>query len=529
MKLPKPPEDDLLPAFCTCVLVVISILFAVRNEPWHLDDFDQAKQAYNSFQIVHTGDWLFQHTPDGAVAAKPPLAAWISTALYLMAAGHGWDFAWRAPSFAAALLVLCTLWRSGTKVFGNNIGGLLAAGAFGLNFFTPRLATLVRTDMLLATFIFFLGWLVFEKLRTAEPWTRREQWITCGLVLAALMTKGPIAYGVLLPGMLVFSLLAGRHGTNRRIWAGGWPWLAPLLVFGLWVSYGYASIPDFHKVVVEKEFMGRWTTGADAVHHNQWPGFYTLNLLGKAFPWSLLFVIIFSVKKVRAALRENPVLLWLACWTFGGLVFMECVPSKRFDRIFPIVPPACLLLAAAARYLPNCEWQRQPTGRLAILCTVLGVALAGGYAGWEISKDFTNDARTLVKFGAEINDTVKDQHDRLAVVAARDEGLLLYSNHERFTALDDALRMWKFGRIDWVVIGEDYFAKVSAKLPPFEILATTPPTPGKANSYRFLKRLPHPQKAEPPPGTGNLPGPPLPPNPPPGTPASEAPAKLPAR
>ena len=72
MKLPNPPEDDLLPAFCTCVLVVIIALFAVRNLPWHLDDFDQAKQAFTSFQIVNGGNWLFQQTPDGDVATKPP-------------------------------------------------------------------------------------------------------------------------------------------------------------------------------------------------------------------------------------------------------------------------------------------------------------------------------------------------------------------------------------------------------------------------------------------------------------------------
>lgn len=529
MKLPDPPKDDLLPAFCTCVLVVIVALFAVRNLPWHLDDLDQAKQAYTSFQIAHDGSWFFQQTPDGAIATKPPFAAWISTLLYFMAGGHGWEYAWRLPSFVCALLVLRTLWRSGEALFGSNIGALLAAGAFGLNAFTPRLATLVRTDMLLTACIFFVGWLVLEKVRDREPWTRGEQWTTCGLILAALMTKGPIAYGFLLPGMILYWFLARRRGMEQDVWAGVWPWLLPVVIFGAWVACGIATNLDFYHEVVEKEFLGRWTFGAKAEHHNFLPGWYSLKLLTQAMPWSLLLAAVWSVREVRAAMRENPALLWLACWTFGGLVFMECVPSKRFDRIFPVVPPACLLLAAAARYLPGCEWRRQPIGRLAIVCAVLGVPIAGGYAGWRIAESVKTDARALVRFGEVVQETVQDQHDRLAVVNARDEGLLLYIDQERFVSLEDALALWKSGRIEWIVIGEDYFSKVRRKLEPYEELASTPTTPEKAGAYRFLKRVPRPVNVDPSPvpaGAVQHPVPPLPPHPAPGTPAWEAPAKL---
>jgi len=37
---------------------------------------------------------------------------------------------------------------------------------------------------------------------------------------------------------------------------------------------------------------------------------------------------------------------WLLCWSLGGLIAMSLIPSKRVDRIFPIVPPLCLLLGA---------------------------------------------------------------------------------------------------------------------------------------------------------------------------------------
>ena len=57
-------------------------LFVVRNLPWHLDDYDQAKQAFTSFEMVERGNWFYQHTPNWWVATKPPLVGWISAAFF---------------------------------------------------------------------------------------------------------------------------------------------------------------------------------------------------------------------------------------------------------------------------------------------------------------------------------------------------------------------------------------------------------------------------------------------------------------
>jgi 4-amino-4-deoxy-L-arabinose transferase-like glycosyltransferase len=495
MIAPQPPSAAVRPAFCALVLGVIVLLFAVRNLPWHLDDLDQAKQAFTSFQIVHGGSWFYQQTPDGDVATKPPFAAWISTLLFKLWGGHGWDFAWRLPSFGCALLVLFTLARSGEKLFGNNIGVLLAAGAFGLNTFTPRLATLVRTDMLLTTLIFFIGWLAMEKLRSGKPWTRREQWITFALFLAALMTKGPIVYAFILPGWLAFHYFARRMKLENRICAGWWTWVLPLLVFGFWTGYGIATDADFYKQVVGEEFLGRFTVGDHAKHHNFFPGWYALNLLVKALPWSLLFVLLFTAKNVRTALRHDSVLLWLVCWTFGGLLFMEFVPSKRFDRIFPVLPPACLLLAAAARYLPDHQWRGLPFRRLATLATIIGLSVSIGYAGLKMATNWRENGRVLVKFGHEVARVVGNRQDRLAVIGARDEGLLLYTDHPRFDSLERALELWQSERIDWLVVGGEYFSRTERKFEGQEILGTAEKRPAIASAYRFLKRLPRPPVA----------------------------------
>jgi len=39
------------------------LVFAIANLPWQLDDYDQAKQAFTSFQMIKEGRWFYQQTP----------------------------------------------------------------------------------------------------------------------------------------------------------------------------------------------------------------------------------------------------------------------------------------------------------------------------------------------------------------------------------------------------------------------------------------------------------------------------------
>ena len=42
---------------------VILCFFALTNLPWQLDDYDQAQQAFTSFEMIKEGHWFFQRTP----------------------------------------------------------------------------------------------------------------------------------------------------------------------------------------------------------------------------------------------------------------------------------------------------------------------------------------------------------------------------------------------------------------------------------------------------------------------------------
>src|SRR3954453_4925142 len=136
------------------VAALMAVLFAIANLPWQLDDYDQAKQAFTSFEMVKEGQWVYQHTPHERIATKPPLAGWISAALF--AVTRSWEIAWRLPSLVAALALAIVLFCAVNDAYGK-IAALIALGAFGFNLLTPRLATLVRTDMPLALVIFLIG------------------------------------------------------------------------------------------------------------------------------------------------------------------------------------------------------------------------------------------------------------------------------------------------------------------------------------------------------------------------------------
>src|SRR5437870_9175586 len=96
--------------------VLTVILFLVTNLPWRLDDYDQAKQAFTSLEMVKEGHWFYQRTPHEHVATKPPLVGWISAAGF--AVTRSWNVAWRLPSILSAIALAALLFRYATAAFG---------------------------------------------------------------------------------------------------------------------------------------------------------------------------------------------------------------------------------------------------------------------------------------------------------------------------------------------------------------------------------------------------------------------------
>jgi 4-amino-4-deoxy-L-arabinose transferase-like glycosyltransferase len=486
------------------IAALVVLLFATANLPWQLDDYDQAKQAFMSFEMVKEGHWLYQHTPHERVATKPPLVGWISAALFGLT--RSWDLAWRVPSLVAALALAVMLLRAANCAYGSAAASI-ALGAFGFNLLSPRLAALVRTDMPLALVIFLIGLLIWQKIREGSDWKRRDQIYVFLLLTAAMLIKGPIVYAFLLPGIGVFELWHRRHAAAARVgdsgkghnvellrnaWPGWWPWVASLVVFFIWVVGGVWLQPGFYEEVVMREFLGRF---GETIHRPQPLYFYFPHLLHKFAPWSVLMIGIAVVElrsqnwRLRSLFREmSPETFWLICWSIGGLIVMSLIPSKRVDRIFPVVPPFCLLLAAQIAKRNSCS--HAPVGRssssvesddtahrpgatrngatlihrLSTIALALAILFTGGYTGWKVITGYRDHRDALVLFGRDVRREAEAHHWRYEVVSGKDEGLLLYLQKTHFIDPNLAVAEWNNGNLNALVASTDKAAGLIPQL-----------------------------------------------------------------
>jgi 4-amino-4-deoxy-L-arabinose transferase-like glycosyltransferase len=455
------------------VAALIALLFVTANLPWQLDDYDQAKQAFTSFQMIKEGRWFYQQTPHERVATKPPLVGWISAGLFALT--RSWVLAWRLPSLLTAIALVILLFRCASSAYGL-IAGLIALAAFGLNLLSPRLATLVRTDMPLALVVFLIGLLIWQKIRAGAEWTKRDRVSVFALLTIAMLIKGPIVYAFLLPGIALFQWFYGRDaalwrpvGAARRpyqsAWPGWWPWLASLAMFLLWAIGGILFQPGFYDEVVMREFVGRF---GETIHRPQPLYFYLPHLIHKFAPWSVLMIAIAVADlhsrkwRVRSAFREmTPETFWLLCWSIGGLLLMSLIPSKRVDRIFPVIPPLCLLLAAQITGRDAALESQSGSDRLvgaarrlypwATAALVFAIFVTGGYTIAKVISGYRNHRDALVTFGRDVRREAQANKWRYEVVSAKDEGLLLYLQKMHFIDPNRAIGEWNSGNLDALV------------------------------------------------------------------------------
>lgn len=371
------------------LLISTALLALLRNLPWsHLAGYDQAKQAYASLEIVQVGRAWYPLLPTGRPATKPPLMGWISAALHA-ALGGWWDGAWRLPSLLAFAGALWLVGRCAAAA-GGNWGAFAAAGVLGLNMFSIRLATLVRTDMLLALEVAAAGCLIWRQARTAAPWTLGRRAALAMVVLAGCMTKGPVIFAILLPPLLVLHALRRTRFAVPNVWPGAWVWLLPAAVLAVWLYVGWRRDPTFFTWITLRELgsnfaqvtvdaAGRATATA---RHFDSVLTYPLKLLHRLLPWSAAMIAWAAVDAAgRPRLAADPGARWLLAWTAVALLAMSLVPDKRADRIFPLVPPIALLAAHVVRHASRSRaaWLRPERAAPALAAAALVVW--GGYVG----------------------------------------------------------------------------------------------------------------------------------------------------
>jgi 4-amino-4-deoxy-L-arabinose transferase-like glycosyltransferase len=343
--------------------------------------------------------------------------------------------------------------------------------------------------MPLSVVIFLIGLLIWQRVRHEDEWKLRDQVYVFVLLTAAMLIKGPIVYAFLLPGIAVFQLRRGRarpgaaKTNSGSAWFGWWPWVVSLAIFLIWVGGGIRFQPGFYEEVVMREFVGRF---GETIHRPQPLLFYLPHLLHKFAPWSVLMIAI-AVLVLRSRnwrLRElflemSPETFWLLCWSIGGLIVMSLIPSKRVDRIFPVIPPLCLLLAA--QIAPRNSCSHGPAGRSSrtiepgetahravatrtalvrvyrwsAIALAFAILFTGGYTGWKVITGYRDHRNALAAFGRNVRHEAEAHHWRYEIVSAKDEGLLLYLLKTHFVKPADAVTEWNAGNLDALVASKE--------------------------------------------------------------------------
>jgi hypothetical protein len=255
------------------------------------------------------------------------------------------------------------------------------------------------------------------------------------------------------------------------------------------VIAGILFIPGFFDQVVMREFVARF---GETIHRPQPIYFYLPHLLHKFAPWSVLMIGVAILDlasrrwRIGAALREmRPETFWLLCWNLGGLIAMSLIPSKRVDRIFPIVPPLCLLLATQIAKRSSCSHGSvsslpesadfDSTGhppspsygeagravgaegaatrlyRWSAAALLIAIFFTGGYTIFKIASGYRDHRDALVVFGRNVRHEAEAHRWRYEVVSAKDEGLLLYLRKTHFIEPDRAVIEWDRGNLDALV------------------------------------------------------------------------------
>jgi hypothetical protein len=226
--------------------------------------------------------------------------------------------------------------------------------------------------------------------------------------------------------------------------------------------------PSFFDEVVMREFVARFN---ETIHRAQPLYFYVPHLLHKFAPWSVLMIAIALADlhsrkwRLRSAFREmSPEIFWLLCWSLGGLIVMSLIPSKRVDRIFPVIPPLCLLLAAQVARCAACSHgsvsrastttdEKPSIGvyKWSAVALILAILFTGGYTVSKVISGYRDHRDALAVFGRNVRRDAEAHHWHYEVVSAKDEGILLYLQRTHFIEPDRAITEWNQGNLDALV------------------------------------------------------------------------------
>jgi len=281
--------------------------------------------------IVVRDAWLVQHAADGSVQTKPPLYNWLA-AVPIVLTGLRSEPLLKLPSILAALLTMIIVYDLAQDRFGRHTA-LLAAMLLTTSTMFSKQLYFARTDSLLTALIALQIWAAV-RTRPALLWFAGAM---------ALLTKGPI--GILLP-LLVLAIdwrLEGNFSDRWNALRATPGMILSVLPLVIWFLAAYAvEGVEVYEQMVKGETLDRFAAGSKSKEHRHilW---YLPHFLSRMAPASFLAV---SALMGRGSRRERTLRLFIV-WMVVTLVLFSVVPSKRVDRILPMLPAVSIVAAWA--------------------------------------------------------------------------------------------------------------------------------------------------------------------------------------
>jgi 4-amino-4-deoxy-L-arabinose transferase-like glycosyltransferase len=181
---------------------------------------DYLRFAETAREMMFTGDYVVPHYAGKIYLAKSPLLMW-SIALSSQFPGTITPFTARIPSALCALLSIITVFLFGKYLYKNPMAGFWAGLILLSNYMFFLYSRTVKTDMMLATFI-FTALYTFYMGYTSDSQKRRIYFVLFYISIAlAVLTKGPL--GFILPLIIIFVyLLCKKNSYSSSIYTGLW-------------------------------------------------------------------------------------------------------------------------------------------------------------------------------------------------------------------------------------------------------------------------------------------------------------------
>ncbi len=353
---------------------IATIPFYTRGEP---------REGLVVQEMIRGNGWVLPLRNATDIPRKPPFFHWLAAGASTVL-GHVDEVTMRLPSAAASVfaIVLVFLWAGAN---GGATQGLLTAAVTATSFEWMRAATVARVDMVYASALLGAVYGLDHLLRAGAPRAGLHRALLYGGLIAATLTKGPVALVLVLLAIPLLAFWRGAPGVWGRLRAGRGLLVVLLVVTG-WVVLAARRHGDpFMEIVLHENIHHLIATDVGATGHAHSAIYLVAVTLLGLLPWTPLLP--FAVVALRQRPRDSGTIV-AAVWTVLVIGLHLVASAKRAVYLLPAYPAIALLIVRGADVAAGSPWASRflpAAGRIyAIGAVVLALALAGLAFGFEV-------------------------------------------------------------------------------------------------------------------------------------------------